>query len=609
MCSYTDANLEVTMRSSAESALSSIRALGAVIWSDTNAFVKIRIGVVLILVIAAAILTALGPLALKQLVDSFSQPAVVVGVGTYLLVSLYVLSQWLSRSAGELRGFVYARVERRVFRALSERVFDHLMRLPMRFHFSRRSGALHQALDNGLQGFQIVMHHLVFTVLPVIAELVTTIAVLSRLDLPVFLMLFFGALVCYAVAFRYGAAAVVKPAEAASSAAINATGVIVDNLMNVETIKQLAAEEVVRKKVSEALVQSENEWVTFYQRYAYNGVTVATIFALFLAATVGLASHEVQRGRMTIGEFVLVNTYMLQIVRPIEMMGFAMQALSQGFGLLKEMFALLRESPEDYLRGKRVSMMGGGRLEVQGVSASYDEGRAILTDVSFTIEGGKTLGIVGASGSGKSTLIRLLTCTLDADSGGIFIDGVPVTEYPLTTLRRAIAVVAQDTALLNDTIQMNIQIGQPGASAAEVEQAARAARLHEFIMSLPEGYDTQVGERGVKLSGGERQRVAIARALIKEPLIYIFDEATSSLDSRSERAILQSMIDISASRTTIIIAHRLSTVVHADEIVVLDHGRVVERGAHQQLLSADGHYAALWHAQHRSGRAERIELT
>lgn len=597
------------MRSSAESAFSSIRALGAVIWSDTNAFVKIRIGVVLILVIAAAILTALGPLALKQLVDSFSQPAVVVGFGTYLLVGLYVLSQWLSRSAGELRGFVYARVERRVFRALSERVFDHLMRLPMRFHFSRRSGALHQALDNGLQGFQIVMHHLVFTVLPVIAELVTTIAVLSRLDLPVFLMLFFGALVCYAVAFRYGAAAVVKPAEAASSAAINATGVIVDNLMNVETIKQLAAEEVVRRKVSEALVQSENEWVTFYKRYAYNGVTVATIFALFLAATVGLASYEVQRGRMTIGEFVLVNTYMLQIVRPIEMMGFAMQALSQGFGLLKGMFALLRESPENYLRGKCASMMGSGRLEVQGVSASYGEGRAVLTDVSFAIEGGKTLGIVGASGSGKSTLIRLLTCTLDADSGSILIDGVPITEYPLTTLRRAIAVVAQDTALLNDTIQMNIQIGRPVASAAEVEQAARAARLHEFIMSLPEGYDTQVGERGVKLSGGERQRVAIARALIKEPLIYIFDEATSSLDSRNERAILQSMIDISASRTTIIIAHRLSTVVHADEIVVLDHGRVVERGTHQQLLSADGHYAALWHAQHRSGRAERIELT
>src|SRR5687767_5979776 len=211
---------------------------------------------------------------------------------------------------------------------------------------------------------------------------------------------------------------------------------------------------------------------------------------------------------MTIGEFVLVNTYMLQIVRPIEMMGFAMQALSQGFGLLKGMFALLRENPEEYLRGKRASMMGSGRLEVQGVSASYGEGRAVLTDVSFAIEGGKTLGIVGASGSGKSTLIRLLTCTLDADSGGIFIDGVPITEYPLTTLRRAIAVVAQDTALLNDTIQMNIQIGRPDASAAEVEQAARAARLHEFIMSLPEGYVTQVGERGVKLSGGERQRVA-----------------------------------------------------------------------------------------------------
>ena len=597
------------MRLSSESALSSTRSLGAVIWRDTNAFVKIRIVIVLMLVVAAAILTALGPLALKQLVDSFSQPAIVASVGTYLLVGLYVLSQWLSRGAGELRGFVYARVERRVFRALSERVFDHLMRLPMRFHFSRRSGALHQSLDNGLQGFQLVMHHLVFTVLPVTAELVTTIIVLSRLELPAFLMLFFGALVCYAVAFRYGAAAVVKPAAAASSAAINATGVIVDNLMNVETIKQLAAEDVVRRKVSEALVQSENEWVSFYKRYAYNGVTVATIFALFLAATVGLASYDVQRGRMTIGEFVLVNTYMLQIVRPIEMMGFAMQALSQGFGLLKEMFALLRESPEDYQPHKRAAMTGIGRLEIQEVSASYRDGLAVLSDVSFAIEGGKTLGIVGASGSGKSTLVRLLTRTLDFDCGCILMDGVPITEYPLTTLRRAIAVVGQDAALLNDTIQTNILIGRPEATRAEVEQAARLARLHEFIMSLPEGYDTQVGERGVKLSGGERQRIAIARALLKDPLLYIFDEATSSLDSRNERAILQSMIDISASRTTLIIAHRLSTVVHADQIVVLDHGRVVERGAHQDLLNADGHYAALWHAQHRSGRGEQIELT
>jgi ABC-type multidrug transport system fused ATPase/permease subunit len=590
------------MRSSEGSALASIRALGTVIWSDTNAFVKIRIAVVAALIVAAAILTALGPLALKQLVDSFSQP-VVVGLGTYLLVAFYVLSQWLSRSAGELRGFIYARVERRVFRALSERVFDHLMRLPMRFHFSRRSGALHQALDNGLQGYQLVMHHLVFTVLPVIAEVATTVVVLSHLKLPIFLVLFFCALVCYAGAFSYGAATVVKPAEAASSAAINATGVIVDNLMNVETIKQFAAEDVVRKKVSEALVQSENEWVSFYKRYAYNGVTVATIFASFLAATVGLASYEVQRGRMTVGEFVLVNAYMLQIVRPIEMMGFAMQALSQGLALLKEMFGLLRETPEIYLPASGKPMAGTGHVELRDVSASYRDNRPVLSDVSFAIQAGKTLGVVGASGSGKSTLVRLLTRTLDADHGSILIDGIPITEYPLTTLRQAIAVVGQDTALLNDSVQANLVIGRPSASQAEVEQAARAARLHEFIMSLPEGYATQVGERGVKLSGGERQRLAIARALLKDPMLYVFDEATSALDSKHERAILQSIIDISTSRTTLVIAHRLSTVVHADEIVVLDQGRVVERGAHEQLITAQGHYTALWHAQHRAGSA------
>jgi ATP-binding cassette subfamily B protein len=592
------------MRSNVGSALASIRSLGAVIWSDTNALVKIRIAVVLILVVAAAVLTALGPVALKLLVDSFSAPAAVAaGIGTYLLVALYVLSQWLSRSAGELRGFIYARVERRVFRALSERVFDHLMRLPMRFHFSRRTGALHQALDNGLQGYQLVMHHLVFTVLPVIAELATTVYVLNRLELPTFLVLFFCALVCYVGAFGYGAAAVVKPAEAASSAAIQATGVIVDNLMNVETIKQCAAEDVVRKKVTEALLRSEQEWVGFYKRYAYNGVTVATIFALFLAATVAIASYEVQRGRMTVGEFVLVNAYMLQLVRPIEMMGYAMQALSQGVALLKEMFGLMREAPEVYPSGESKPIAGVGRVELREVTASYRAGRPILSDVSFTIEGGKTVGIVGASGCGKSTLVRLLTRMVDADSGSILLDGVPITDHPLTALRRAIAVVGQDTALLNGSIRTNILMGRPGASQKEIEQAARAARLHEFIMSLPDGYHTQVGERGVKLSAGERQRLAIARAFLKAPLLYVFDEPTSALDAKNERAILQSISELSASRTTLMIAHRLSTVVHAHEIVVLDQGRVVERGRHEELLRADGPYAALWRAQHHDKTA------
>jgi ATP-binding cassette subfamily B protein len=299
---------------------------------------------------------------------------------------------------------------------------------------------------------------------------------------------------------------------------------------------------------------------------------------------------------------------MLQIVRPIEMMGFAMQALSQGLALLKEMFGLLRETPDVYLPAEGQSITGAGHLEVRGLSASYREDRAVLSEVTFEIEAGKTLGVVGASGSGKSTLVRLLTRTLDADSGSILIDGVPITDYPLTTLRRAIAVVGQDTALLNDSVHSNILLGRPNASQSEVEQAARAARLHDFIMSLPEGYATQVGERGVKLSGGERQRLAIARALLKDPLLYVFDEATSALDSKNERAILQSMIEISESKTALIIAHRLSTVVHADEIVVLDHGRVVERGSHAELLNAGGHYAALWHAQHGAGRAASVEL-
>jgi ATP-binding cassette subfamily B protein len=310
---------------------------------------------------------------------------------------------------------------------------------------------------------------------------------------------------------------------------------------------------------------------------------------------------------MTVGEFVLVNAYMLQLVRPIEMMGFAMQALSQGVALLKEMFGLMRQAPEVYPSGECQPITDIGRVELRGVSASYRKGRPILSDVSFTIEGGKTVGIVGASGCGKSTLVRLLTRTLDADSGSILMDGVSITDYPLTALRQSIAVVGQDTALLNGSIRTNILIGRPSASQEELEQAARAARLHEFIVNLPDGYHTQVGERGVKLSAGERQRLAIARALLKAPLLYVFDEPTSALDSKNERAILQSIAEVSASKPALMIAHRLSTVVHADEIIVLDQGRVVERGRHEDLLRADGHYAALWRAQHH--RTAVAEMT
>jgi ATP-binding cassette subfamily B protein len=570
----------------------------ALIWTDATGFVRFRLVVALLLIMVASATTALGPVALKLVVDGFTeQHGVALGLSVVVLIALYVLSQWLARTVGEVRGLVYARAERRMSRMLSERLFAHIMRLPLKFHLERQTGAISQALENGRNGYQSVLHTLVFTILPVATELGTVVVVLSRLDQPAFLGLFTGAIVAYGLVFWYSTVTIMNAAHCASSSQVNATAVMTDSILNYETVKYFTAESVVQERVSRVLQETERDWVGVYRRYAYNGLFVATIFAGFLGVTILYAAREVQNGHMTVGTFVLVNTYMLQIVRPVEQLGYAMQMLSQGLAFLGKMFEILREQPEPAGVATGVPPEGAGRLEFRQVGVSYRSDRVVLTDVSITLPAGRTLGVVGGSGSGKSTLVRLLVRLLDPETGQILLDGVSVGELPLAWLRQAIAVVPQDTVLFNDTIAYNIAFGKEGSTQAEVEHAARLAHLHEFIVSLPEGYETKVGERGVKLSGGEKQRVSIARAAIKRPRIYVFDEATSSLDSNTEREILKNLREISRFSTTVVIAHRLSTVVHADEIVVLDGGTIIERGTHAMLLRQHGRYAALWEAQ------------
>lgn len=579
-----------------------LREVAQLIGVCASRFVRVRLTAVLLLVITASVLTALSPVALKLIVDAFAGRARGTPVSLALLLSAYVLAQFFARAAGEVRGLIHARAERRMFRTLSERLFGHLMQLPLRFHLERQTGAVGQILEQGLQGYQMILHHLVFTFLPVVAELGTILFVLAGLAPPAFLGLFCGALVCYAVAFAYAAAAVSKAARTASDAHVAAHAVMTDGILNYETVKYFAAEPLVQAKVGEALTRTEAEWVEFYRLYAWSGLRVASIFGVFLAATVLYAAHEVAARRMTVGDFVLVNTYMLQVVQPVEMLGYAMQAFSQGAAMLEKMMALLGEAPEPGHPSGPEALRGPGALEFERVSVSYRPGRTVLSDVSFRLPAGKTLGIVGASGSGKSTLVRLLVRLFEPDAGRILLDGIPISDLPLATLRQAIAVVPQDTVLFNDSIAYNIAFGRPGATPMEVEHAARLAHLHDFITTLRDGYETQVGERGVKLSGGERQRVSIARAVLKRPRIYVFDEATSSLDSHTEQDILANLRTIALASTTIMIAHRLSTIVHADEIVVIDGGRLVERGTHEDLLRG-GRYATLWAAQQKGPAA------
>jgi len=370
-----------------------------------------------------------------------------------------------------------------------------------------------------------------------------------------------------------------------------------DALLNVELVKYFAAEAIVQERVGRALSRTEAEWVSFYRKYAVNGVTVSTIFTAFLAATTLYAVHEVEGARLTVGDFVLITSYMLQLIRPVEALGYAMQAFSQGAALLEKMLALFHEKSEPAQPGKAGRLEGPGHLEFENVTLSYGPQRVALQGVSFKVPAGKTVGIVGASGSGKSTLVRLLARLLEPDTGRILLDGVPISALSLGTLRQSIAVVPQDTVLFNDSVGDNIAFGKADCTQEEIEQAASRAHLDGLIASLPDTYETNVGERGLKLSGGERQRLSIARAAIKRPRIYIFDEATSALDSVTELEIARNLQEISRSITTLVITHRLSTVVHADEIIVLEAGTVVERGTHASLLRQRGRYAAFWTAQ------------
>jgi ATP-binding cassette subfamily B protein len=567
----------------------------------------VRLIAVLLLVIAASLLTALGPIALKLVIDAFTGQARGAFVSPVLLLSAFVLAQFLARAADEIRGLIHARVERRMFRTLSGRLFAHLMQLPLRFHLERQTGAVSQALEQGLQGYRMILHHIVFTLLPVTMQLGIIVFVLAGLARPAFLGLFCGAIVCYAVIFAYAAATVSQAARSASAAHVAAHAAMTDSILNYETIKYFTAEPVVQARVDEALSRTEAEWTAFYRCYAWNGLRAATVFSIFLAATVLYAAREVEAGRMTVGDFVLVNTYMLQVIGPVEMLGYAMQAFSQGIAMLERMMALFRETPEPHYGGHSTPLTGPGALEFQAVSLCYRPGHSVLREVSLDLRAGKMLGVVGASGSGKSTLVRLLVRLLEPDSGRILLDGVPISELPLAALRQAIAVVPQDTVLFDDTIAYNIAFGRSGANRREVEHAARLAHLHEFITGLPDGYETRVGERGVRLSGGERQRVSIARAALKRPRVYVFDEATSSLDSHTEREILVNLREIARVSTTLVIAHRLSTVADAHAIAVLDHGKVIERGTHEELLLRGGYYAGLWTEQKKGATPSAIQ--
>ena len=625
--------------------VSTLRQAISLGWAETDGFVKKRLISVMVFVVITAVFSALAPVALKFAVDGLGTGAfktldlqflqdwgIPAGssliLGPAVLILIYIFSLWLSRSSGELRWFFYGTADQRLHRNISRRLFDHVLKLPLAFHLDRQTGALNQTLAQGIAGYSILLNHMVFTIFPVIIEIVLISVVLAVFLSPAFIIILLLSVIGYGVVFAIGVAQITGPSREVSSTQIEAYAVLTDSILNSETVKYFTAENHINEQYDSRLASAENGWATFYAYKTRNGLLVACVFALSLGSAITLAASQVMKGNMTIGDFVLINAYMLQIIRPMEQLGDAFKSIVHGIAFIEKMLVLLDKKTENFANvkpnntsillpsngGNKFPTGQGGELIFDHVIFSYcpdrleprDKHKPVLGNISFTVKPGKITAIVGSSGAGKSSIIRLLLRFFDTDQGDIMLNGISIHDIPLSDLRRYIAVVPQDTVLFNNTIAYNIGFGKQGCVQAEIEEAAKRAHIHDKIMDMRKGYQTMVGERGLKLSGGEKQRVSIARASLKNPLVFVFDEATSSLDTKTERQILDNLINVAKNATTLMIAHRLSTVIHADEILVLDQGEIIERGNHKQLLQLDGTYAAMWRTQQRDRKVIKL---
>lgn len=567
------------------------------LWPQDEPALRRRMVLAIVLLVAAKISIVLVPVFMKQAIDALSVPAVALAVPLGLIVA-YGLARVSNQLFNELRDLVFARVVERATHAVGLATFRHLHALSLRFHLDRQTGGLSRVIERGTRGIEMVLRLFAFRAGPAVIELVMvsvilwsfydwtfTAVILATISLYILWTL---AVTEWRLAFRRTMNT--HDAEANTKA--------IDSLLNYETVKYFCNEEHEAARFDRALTAYEDAAVKSHSSLALLNIGQGLVITGGLIALMIMAARGIVAGRMTPGDFVLVNTYLIQLYQPLNFLGVVYREIKQALVDMDILFGLKDTPPEVADRpGAPDLRLAGGAIRFDGVGFGYGPDRQVLADVTLDIPAGATVALVGASGAGKSTLGRLLYRFYDVTEGRLLIDGQDVRAVTQASVRRAIGIVPQDTVLFNDTIGYNIAYGRPDAPWEAVEAAARLAAIHDFIVSLPEGYQTRVGERGLKLSGGEKQRVAIARAILKDPAILLFDEATSQLDSHTERDIQAALRRVSAGRTTLVIAHRLSTVVEADRIVVLDHGRVVESGRHADLLARGGAYAALWRRQ------------
>ena len=585
--------------------LKTLRTLIPYLWPKDALEMKFRVLIALLFLALAKGISAGAPILYKLAIDAISNnktEIIIVPVG---IILSYGLARTLSLAFGEFRDAVFAKVAQRAIRKAGLKTFRHLHKLAMRFHLDRQTGGLSRAVERGTKGIDFLLNFMLFNVIPTLLEIVLVCAIMWGLFNIWYALITFITVSIYILwtiavtdwRLKYRRQMNKMDGEANTKA--------IDSLLNYETVKYFGNEEHEAKRFDRALRSYEESAIKSKVSLSLLNVGQGAVISIGMTVLMIMAGFDVQDKTMTIGDFVLVNTYLIQLFLPLNFLGFVYREIKQSLTDMDDMFSLLEKETEIEDRPDAVELkLASGEVIFENISFHYQPERPILKNVSLTVRPGQTVAIVGSSGAGKSTISRLLYRFYDVTKGRILIDGQDIREVKQNTVRAAIGIVPQDTVLFNDTIFYNISYGRPNATPSEVEEAARLAAIHNFIIESPDGYNTRVGERGLKLSGGEKQRVAIARTILKNPKILIFDEATSALDSHTEREIQQSLKEVSANRTAIVIAHRLSTVIDADEIIVLEKGSIIEKGRHSELLAKAGSYASMWARQQEAEKAK-----
>ena len=577
-----------------------IQRVAPYLWPKGDTGARIRVVIAMIALVAAKLATVGTPILYMWAVDGLTDPAEtpIWLLTPVALVIAYGVARISSIAFAQLRDAVFAKVAQRALRRLALTTFRHVHALSLRYHIARKTGGLSRIIERGVKGVEFLLRFLLFSIGPLILELIMVAAIFFFAFSGWYLLIIVLTIAVY-VWFTFKVTEMrVKIRIEMNDKDTDANQKAIDSLLNFETVKYFTAENREAARYDVSMEGYEDAAIRTSVSLAWLNLGQTVILSIGLVAAMWMAAVGVQNGTMTVGQFVAVNAYMIQLTMPLNFLGTVYREIRQSLVDMREMFTLLDQPPEVLdKKGASALKVGDADLRFEDIHFAYDPERQILKGIDITVPGGKTLAIVGPSGSGKSTISRLLFRFYDVGQGAIRIDGQDVRDISQETLRAAIGVVPQDTVLFNDTIKYNIAYGRDGASEDEIIEAAKAAQIHDFITALPEGYGTMVGERGLKLSGGEKQRVAIARTILKNPPILILDEATSALDSGTEREIQDSLTRLGADRTVLTIAHRLSTVVHADEIVVLDKGVIIERGRHDDLLAQKGVYATMWRRQ------------